>query len=107
MRCGLSLTPLWDGGVVEDFSRHPGGGPGACKAYVAWRPLTVSLGQLHWLFFKFPLLLQPQGLCTCCSHGWNLDLIVFHSHTGSLVSWFQWSESVEGTGRRWMGRRGG
>ena len=53
MRRGLSLTPLWDRGVVEDFSRHPGGGPGACKAHVAWRPLTVLLGQLHWLFFFF------------------------------------------------------
>ena len=58
MRCGLSLTPLWDGGVVEDFSRHPGGGPGACKAHVAWHPLTVSLGQLHWLFF-FSVALAP------------------------------------------------
>lgn len=29
------------------------------------------------LAFFVPLALQPQGLCTCCSHCWNLDLIVF------------------------------
>ena len=71
-----------------------------------WRGV---LSQCHWAsftgFFLFPLLLQPQGLCTCCSHCWNLDLIVFHSHTGSLASQFQCSESVESTRRRWMGRR--